>query len=232
MARIAALLTLALFTFAAAAPADADAAKRKCKKGYVLKKVKRNGKTVKRCVKKKKPKQPANDQINAGGDDTGTGGDDTGTGGGNTEPATVFPRPESQQTGDAAFQLIAPYFANSHFTDCPGGGWGVTCSVEEVYRHCAGGGQTGNFEYHRYTPTSGADINSYGAYQVTAAESNPDGSWGVEYVVDSYGNLPYYSWRVGADGTAYLNYYFPSYQGDTDGPQQYGPLVWEQPAGC
>jgi hypothetical protein len=224
LALVAVLLCIAL---PAAAPA---VAKKHCKKGYVLKTVKRHGKKVKVCKKRKAPAKlpgnttPTND--GSGGDTTpGTGGD-PGTGG------PSFPHPSSQQSGDAAWQLIAPVFVNSHFTDCPGGGWGVSCSVEEVYRHCAGSGQTGNWEYHRYTPTSGSDINSYGGYQVTGAEANPDGSWAVEYVVDDYGNTPLYSWRVAADGTATGLYYFPTFQTDSDGPEQIGPMKWEQPAGC
>lgn len=67
MARIAALL-LTVFAFTAVAPAQAEAAPKKCKKGYVLKTVKKkNGKKTKKCVKKAKkkpaaPKLPANDQ--------------------------------------------------------------------------------------------------------------------------------------------------------------------------
>jgi hypothetical protein len=229
MARIA--LLLAALTLGLAGTADAATpVKKKCKKGYVLKTVKRHGKKVKVCKKRKAPAKQPGDQTPTGGGTGGETGGGSGTGGGATGPS--FPHPSSQQSGDAAWQLIAPFFVNSHFTDCPGGGWGVSCSVEEVYRHCAGGGQTGQFEYHRYTPTSGSDINAHGAYQVTGAESNPDGSWAVEYVVDSYGNTPLYSWRVSPDGTAIGNYYFPSFQGDTDGPESIGPLAWEQPAGC
>lgn len=232
MRRIALLLAALLLCAALPAEAATPAKAKRCKKGYVLKTIKRHGKKVKVCKKKKAPaKQPGGQTpTNGGGNDTTPTGGDTGTGGGDTGPA--FPKPSSQQSGDAAWQLIAPFFVNSHFTDCPGGGFGVSCSVEQVYRHCAGGGQTGNFEYHRFTPTSGSDINSYGAYQVTGAESSPDGSWGVEYVVDSYGNTPLYSWRVAPDGSATGLYYFPSFQGDTDGPEQIGPMAWEQPAGC
>lgn len=56
MARFTVVL-LAVFAFTAVAPAAADAAPRKCKRGYVLKTVTKNGKKVKRCVKKR-PKQP------------------------------------------------------------------------------------------------------------------------------------------------------------------------------
>ena len=209
----------------------ADAKTKKCKKGYVLKTVKKKGKKVKVC-KKKKPqtKQPGNTTPTngTGGDDTNNG--TTGDGGGATTP---FPKPAAQTTGEDAYALIAPFFVNSHFTDCPNGGW-PNCAVEQIYRHCAGGDRNGGFEYHRYTSTSGADINSYGTYYVRSAESNPDGSWKIEYNVDSYGNLPFYHWEVAPDGTVLGNYYFPGPNptDDPDGPERLGPLVWQQPSGC
>lgn len=71
MARLAALISV-LFAFGAVLPAHADAAPKKCKKGYVLKTVKKNGKKVKKCVKKKKPKAPATgDQTVPTGDPGG-----------------------------------------------------------------------------------------------------------------------------------------------------------------
>jgi len=235
MARIAVVIvSLAL---AGTLPADAVARTKHCKKGYVLKTVKRHGKKVKVCKKRKK-KPGTNTQTNTGtnpGTNTGTNpGTDTGTntdtGGGTTTP---FPKPAAQTTGEDAFTLIAPFFVNSHFTDCPNGGW-PNCAVEQIYRHCAGGGKNGGFEYHRYTSTSGADINSYGTYYVRSAESNPDGSWKIEYNVDSYGNLPFYHWEVSPDGSVVGNYYFPgpNPSDDPDGPERLGPLVWQQPAGC
>ena len=77
MARIAALL-LTAFTLTAVLPAAAEAGPKKCKKGYVLKKVKKNGKTVKKCVNKK-PKAPATDQTGPAGGETVTPPADGGT---------------------------------------------------------------------------------------------------------------------------------------------------------
>ena len=235
VARIA--LLIATLALAGSLPAEASARTKRCKKGYVLKTVKKNGKKVKVCRKKKATKKPGTTTPTNGTQTqpTGTGGDQTPTGtGGDTTPTTVFPKPSAQTTGEDAYALIAPFFVNSHFTDCPGGGWGVSCSVEQVYRHCAGGGKSGGFEYHRYTPTSGADINSYGTYYVRSAEANPDGSWKIEYNVDSYGNAPFYHWEVAPDGTVVGNYYFPGPNptDDPDGPERLGPLVWQQPSGC
>lgn len=136
-----------------------------------------------------------------------------------------FEKPSGELSGEAAFAHISRYFVNSRFTDCPAG-W-PACAVEERYNHCAGGGRTGNQEYHRYTPSSGSDINSYGQYQVTGAAAHPDGSWGVEYALESYGNQTFYSWNVAANGTVTGVYTGPSGE-----QQQLGPLQWQQPSGC
>ena len=112
-------------------------------------------------------------------------------------------------------------------------GW-PNCAVEERYDHCS----NGSWAYHRYTPTSGSDINSYGSYTVTGAVAHPDGSWGVEYVVDAYGTQSFYSWDVAADGTVVGRYWAPgnfppnppnqnlgrrcSYQQPTDSPGALG----------
>jgi hypothetical protein len=114
---------------------------------------------------------------------------------------------------------------NSRFTDCPPG-W-PNCAVEERYNHCAGGGQSGNQEYHRLTPSSGSDIHAYGQYSVTGAAAHPDGSWGVEYQLASYGNTTFYSWNVAANGSVTGLYVGPSGE-----QQQLGPLQWQQPSGC
>jgi len=147
--------------------------------------------------------------------------------GGSTPPpsSAPFEKPPGELTGEAAFAHISRYFVDSRFTDCPAG-W-PACAVEERYNHCAGGGQTGNQEYHRYTPSSGSDINAYGQYQVTGAAAHPDGSWGVEYNLFAYGNQTFYSWNVAADGTVRGVYTGPSGE-----QQQLGPLQWQQPSGC
>jgi hypothetical protein len=81
MARIAAVV-LTLFAFTAVAAPAADAAPRKCKKGYVLKTVRKKGKRVKVCKKRKKPvtKEPATQ----------------------TDPTTQHPNPDP--TGDPGTQ--------------------------------------------------------------------------------------------------------------------------------
>ena len=153
-------------------------------------------------------------------------------GGGETTPVTQTPaqtgpfqRPAGELSGEAAFAHIAPYFVDSRFTDCPAG-W-PACAVEERYNHCAGGGRTGNQEYHRLTPTSGSDIHSYGQYQVTGAVAHPDGSWGVEYYLFAYGTQTFYSWNVAANGAV-----TGVYTGPDGGQQQLGPLQWQKPSGC
>ena len=151
-----------------------------------------------------------------------------GGGGGTTTPpppSGPFEKPPGELSGDPAFAHISRYFANSRFTDCPPG-W-PACAVEERYNHCAGGGQAGNQEYHRLTPSSGSDIHSYGEYLVTGAAAHPDGSWGVEYKLFAYGNETFYSWNVAANGTV-----TGLYRGPGGGQEQLGPLQWQQPSGC
>jgi hypothetical protein len=155
------------------------------------------------------------------------GGPSEGGGGTDDTPVqpTLFAKPAGELTGDAAFAHIQRYFVNSRFTDCPAG-W-PACASEERYNHCAGGGRTGKQEYHRLTPTPGSNINSSGSYTVTQAAAHRDGSWDVQYMVDSSGIQTFYSWSVTADGTV---------TGTSTGPnqQQYslGPLRWQQPSGC
>jgi hypothetical protein len=144
-----------------------------------------------------------------------------------TPPASSgpFQKPSGELSGNDAFAHVSRYFVNSRFTDCPAG-W-PACAVEERYNHCAGGGQSGNQEYHRYTPSSGSDINAYGEYLVTGAAAHPDGSWGVEYKLFAYGNETFYSWNVAANGIVTGVYTGPSGE-----QQQLGPLQWQQPSGC
>ena len=140
--------------------------------------------------------------------------------GGAPGPQPLFDPAPGELEGEAAFNHFKRYFLDSRFTDCPGVGW-PACAVEERYMHCA----DFSWEYHRYTPTSGSDINTYSTITVTGAAAHPDGSWGVEYVDDTYGG--FYTWNVAADGTVTGGY--RSAGGDV---QQLGPLRWQQPAGC
>jgi hypothetical protein len=141
----------------------------------------------------------------------------SGGGGGGAQP--LFEPPGRQLEGQEAAPFLQRYFVNSRFTDCPPG-W-PACSVEERYNHCP----DGSWEYHRLTPTSGSDINSYGTYQVTGARVNADGSWIVEYNETGYGQTHFYHWEVGTNGRV-----IGSYDNDTAHPL--GPLQWQQPANC
>ncbi|HYN92139.1 MAG TPA: hypothetical protein VER75_09465 [Thermoleophilaceae bacterium] len=146
----------------------------------------------------------------------------------NPDPGTqpLFEKPSGELIGQPAFDHFSRYFLNSRFTDCYNG-W-PACAVEERYDQCS----SGAWAYHRYTPTSGADINSYGTYQVTGAVAHPDGSWGVEYKVFAYSTETFYSWDVAADGTVVGRYWrqgnFPPNPPD----QNLGPLQWKQPTDC
>jgi hypothetical protein len=151
----------------------------------------------------------------------------TGGGGGGGGGGPLFAPPGSELEGQAAYDHFRGYFENSRFTDCPAG-W-PNCAVEERYNHCPDGS---SWEYHRLTPTSGSDINSYGSYQVTGAVAHADGSWAVEYVVTAYGSQSFYHWEVATDGTVLGTYWAPGNAPPNPPDQQLGPLRWQQPAGC
>jgi hypothetical protein len=142
----------------------------------------------------------------------------------NQEPAApLFAKPASPSTGQAAFDAIKGYFGNSRFTDCAAG-WPNCGVVEERYSHFENGDQY----YCRLGPTPGSDIKSYGQIiEITGAEQNADGSWGVEYFLSSYGNRTFYSWRVAADGSVAGQYWGPD-QSPSTGPatQQITGLAW------
>jgi hypothetical protein len=141
-------------------------------------------------------------------------------------PQPLFAKPPAEQSGQPAYDGFKQYFLNSRFTDCPGG-W-PACAVEERYNNCPDGA----WEYHRLTPTSGSDINAYGTYTVTGAAYHVDGSWAVEYVVNTSAQS-FYSWRVAADGTVTGGYWAPGTAPPPAPPsQQLGPLRWQQPARC
>jgi hypothetical protein len=150
-----------------------------------------------------------------------------GGGGGGGSTGTLFAPPSMELVGEAAFNHFSRYFINSRFTDCVAG-W-PNCAVEERYNHCDA---QGSWEYHRYTPTSGSDINSVGSLQVIGARAHLDGSWMVEYSVDAYSQTSYYHWDVSKAGNVTGRYWAPG--ADPQGPasQALGPLVWAQPARC
>lgn len=135
-----------------AAPAGGDAGasakKKKCAKGKVRQKVKKNGKTVKKngkavykCVKK-----------NTGGGGGGTGG---GGGGGTTTPTD----PKAVFTSLVSGQQFYRPFAT------------VNISGEEFWRFCTDGRY-----YRRYTSSSSALTTEYqdkGTWTITQAQASP-----------------------------------------------------------
>ncbi len=137
-------------------------------------------------------------------------------------PAPLFPPPAAPLTGNAAFDAIKGFLADSRFTDCPAG-W-PSCAVEQRYSHFANGDQY----YCRLTPTSGSDINSYGSIkQISGAEYAADGSWGIEYYLSSYGNTVFYSWTVSPYGVVNGRYWGPGRDPSSGPPNEnIGPLQW------
>lgn len=203
-------LVLAPVTSAAASPGAPDATAtsakkgkakakgKRCKKGYVPKTVRKNGKKVRVCRK-----HPGK----------GKGGQD---GGGPAAGGGLFEAPGRVLEGEAAKPFLEKYLANSTFTDCPMG-W-PNCAVEQRYSHAA----DGTFNYCRLTSTSGADIRSVGEYGVDNARVEPDGSWIFHEQVQAYGNTSEYEWKVAANGVVTGAYRFqPSSAIEQIGPLQY-----------
>jgi hypothetical protein len=177
---------------ASAKKGKAKAKGKRCKKDYVPKTIRRNGKKTKVCRKR-----PGN----------GKGG--PGQGG-------LFEAPGKVLEGEAAKPFLQKYLANSTFTDCPAG-W-PNCAVEQRYSHVA----DGTFYYCRLTSTSGADINSVGEYGVDNARVEPDGSWIFHELVHAYGNTSEYEWTVAANGVVTGAYRFqPGSAIEQIGPLQY-----------
>jgi hypothetical protein len=134
----------------------------------------------------------------------------------------LFPPPAAASTGDAAWNAIRGWAANSTFTDCPAG-W-PNCAVETRYSHHADGSQ-----YYCYlTPVSDSDVRSPGEIiRISGAEHKADGSWGFEYYLSSYGNTTFYSWTVTPQGTVTGNYWGPGRDPSSGPPNQsIGPLQY------
>src|SRR4051794_8351899 len=118
-------------------------------------------------------------------------------------PTPLFPPPAAPTTGNAAFDEIKGYFADSSFTDCPAG-WPNCGPYEERYSQFA----DGTTWYCRQTPTSGSDVHSIGTIsRISGAEHAADGSWGIEYYLGTYGTTVFYSWTVSPTGVVNGRYW-------------------------
>jgi hypothetical protein len=151
----------------------------------------------------------------------------TGGGGGGGGGGSLFAPPGKELIGDAAFNHFSRYLINSRFTDCVSG-W-PNCAVEMRYSHCDA---QGNWEYHRYTNVSGADINTIGSIQIIGARVHADGSWMVEYAADAYSQTSYYHWDVSTTGNVTGRYWAPGTNPQGPASENLGPLTWAQPARC
>ena len=120
MARLALLLAL-LMCSAAALPAQADAAPKKCKKGFVAKKVKKNGKTVRRCVKKKAPVGTGDENRPVGGGETTTGVGGGAPNAGGEEGSVPPPQPEQVRNDQALLDALTNA---AFYKTYSGGGFG------------------------------------------------------------------------------------------------------------
>jgi len=139
-----------------------------------------------------------------------------------TGTAPLFAAPGVDRDGDPAYQAVKEYFLNSTLTDCPAG-WGVGCSVEQRYGIFADGTQW----YCWLTPNSGSDKKSVGTIlQILYAAQKADGAWRVDYAMNSYGDLVYYSVNVAANGAANVLYWGPGADPNGAPSDQTSGLVW------
>lgn len=141
-------------------------------------------------------------------------------GGGGTAP--LFTAPGVDSTGNAAWEAVKGYFANSTLTDCPAG-W-PNCAVEQRYGYFA----DGTTWYCRLTSTSGSDIRSQATItQIVGAEQKADGGWAVTYQDLASGYTHFYTVRVGANGAATILYWASGIDPSTNPPSEvYSGLQW------
>ncbi len=144
--------------------------------------------------------------------------------------APLFTPPGRDLTGAEALKSIAPYIANSRFTDCPAG-W-PNCSVEQRYLFCPDGV---NAAYLRLTPVSGSDIISYGQIQGLGADQKADGSFAftIAFLLNgkdgtSASDFSFYTWNVGTTGVVTGLYWRPGLDPRNGDPasEQIGPLQY------
>lgn len=129
----------------------------------------------------------------------------------------IFAAPASDLVGLDAWNVIAPSFQDSAFSDCAAGPW-PNCTVEHRYVHCP------NFSW-RYMRTAGlgSDINSHASYSVTGANANANGTWAVQYQTGTGGN---YLWQ----GTNTSGIVSGTYQYGGDPAENLGQFYWFKPA--
>jgi hypothetical protein len=140
-----------------------------------------------------------------------------GGGGGGGGGGPIFAAPASDLVGLDAWNVIAPSFQNSAFSDCAAGPW-PNCAVEHRYVHCP------NFSW-RYMRTAGlgSDINSHDTYTVSGANANANGTWAVQYQTGTGGN---YLWQ----GTNTSGIVSGTYQYGGDPAENLGQFYWFKPA--
>ena len=169
---VVALLTLALLPAAPAAVATADAGgstataaakKKKCKKGYERKRVKRNGKRVVRCVKKKRRAQTP---ANPGAGTPGGGGTAV------ADPAATW---RSLVAGAS--------FTYSTYNATSGG------SSKTVFNFCADGGSF-TYYYEFVGSVYNEAKNRNGTYTLSKAVAGSDGAGQfVDGLIDYQSNI-------------------------------------------
>ena len=190
---------------ATASQGKAKAKGKKCPKGKKAVTVKKNGKSVKKCVKKGQKKTAPTPPACRATSSCAIPG-----------PPSLFEAPGQKLEGEAAKPFLEKYLLNSTFTDCVPG-W-PNCSVEQRYSHAV----DSSFHYCRLTSVSGADINSVGTYGVDNARVEPDGSWIFHEIVSAYGNESEYEWQVSTTGVVTGAYRFqPGSAIEKLGPLQY-----------
>lgn len=133
----------------------------------------------------------------------------------------LFTAPGVDSTGNAAWEAVKGYFANSTLTDCPAG-W-PNCPVEQRFGYF----DSGTTWYCRLTNNSGSDIKSQGTIVgIVGAEQKADGSWAVSYQDEAYGYNHYYTVRVAANGAGSVQYWASGVDPNGPASEVYTGLQW------
>jgi len=181
------------------------AKKPNCKQGYVAKKVmKKNGKKVWKCVKKRvKVCRAATASCTLPPEEPKKG---------------LFEAPGQKLEGEAAKPFLQKYLLNSTFTDCVTG-WPSCGGFEDRYSHSA----DNTFYKCLLKISSGSDVKSVGEYGVVNARIEPDGSWIFQEVIGWYGYQSAYEWHISTTGVVEGAYQSTAGSGT---PEKIGPLQY------
>jgi hypothetical protein len=181
---------------------------KKCPKGKKAVTVKKNGKSVKKCVKKGQKKPTPTPPVPCRASASCA----------IPSPPPLFDPPGQKLEGEATKPFLEKYLLNSTFTDCVTG-WPSCGSFEDRYSHWS----DNSFYMCLLKATSGSDVKSTGEYGVVNARVEPDGSWIFQEVVGWYGYQSSFEWSVSTTGVVQGAYQSTAGSGT---PEKIGPLQY------